>query len=149
MSFFAEELPKDGWEEEKAPYNEVSDKEGAHSEWVIWSFVRNDLRLSIIVPLTHKDAPDGVSIVQLMLAPKSIPFNSAPVATPIDATPLPIKPIETPDTGSAPSPSGNSDAASPTANSDVSETDRSPKLTRLRAACRSGSAIRESGTALE
>ena len=123
MSFFAEELPKDGWEEEKAPYNEVSDKEGAHSEWVIWSFVRNDLRLSIIVPLTHKDAPDGVSIVQLMLAPKSIPFNSAPVATPIDATPLPIKPIETPDTGSAPSPSGNSDAASPTANSDVSETD--------------------------
>lgn len=91
-SFFAKELPPDGWQEEGPPRTETGEKEGSVSKTVIYTFLKGDLRLHVQIPLTHKDAPDGVVNVNLILAPKEIQLYGSPVGTPIDSTPPPTAP---------------------------------------------------------
>lgn len=99
--FFAKELPKSGWYEEARPWTYGGEKEGAVVRTVIYSFLHqsNGLRLAVSIPLVHKDAPDGVSNVNIDLMPKDTPFFSSPIATPIDTTPIP-----TPDLGPSTTP---------------------------------------------
>jgi hypothetical protein len=93
VSFFANHLPAAGWQQEAEPSTEVGDKAGSFYETVIWSLVKEDVRLGIIIPLTHKDAPSGVTVVELVLAPKEVQMFGSPVATAIDASPPPEQPV--------------------------------------------------------
>jgi hypothetical protein len=89
VSFFAGHLALAGWQQEAEPSTETSNKAGSFSETVIWRLVNDDFRLGIIIPLTHKDAPSGVTNVELVLVPKEIQIFGSPVATAIDSTPPP------------------------------------------------------------
>jgi hypothetical protein len=102
-AFFAKGLPQDGWVEETPPRSETGEKQGSGAKWVIYSFLKGEVRLLITIPLTHKDAPDGVVSVGLTLAPKEIPFDGPPVTAGIDATPPPTPAFGTP-TGITPVP---------------------------------------------
>ncbi|MEX0681988.1 MAG: hypothetical protein WD904_06930 [Dehalococcoidia bacterium] len=88
-SFFAKELPQAGWQQESEPSTEAGEKAGVITETVVWTFVKDDLRLAILIPLTHKDAPSGVTTVEIVLAPKNVNLFGSPIATPIDSTPPP------------------------------------------------------------
>ncbi|HSP55500.1 MAG TPA: hypothetical protein VLS25_07925 [Dehalococcoidia bacterium] len=95
-SFFVKRLPSGGWQEEGPPATQSGEKEGSVSKTVMYTFLKGDLRLYIQIPLTHKDAPDGVVNVNLILAPKNVQLNGSPVGTPVDWTPLPAPVVVTP-----------------------------------------------------
>jgi hypothetical protein len=96
-SFFAEALPKVGWQEEETPWIYGGEKEGSVVQTVIYSFLHpgDGLRLAIQIPLIHKDAPDGVRVVALVVVPKEEDILGSPIATStdysIDDTPPPIQ----------------------------------------------------------
>ncbi len=91
-SFFANELPGEGWQEEGPPW--VLGKEGTSVETVIYQFVRDNVRLTIQIPLVHKDEPRGVRVVNLLVAPKDENPFASPIATGIDSTPPPTPTFE-------------------------------------------------------
>ena len=83
MSFFSQQLPAAGWQQEGAPWTETSDKGGGFYQTVISTFVKDDVRLAIVIPLTSKIASPGVvTTVELQLAPKGIQLFGSPADTP-------------------------------------------------------------------
>lgn len=98
-SFFGKELPEAGWEEEGPPWTDKGEKYGSVSETVIYTFVMEQLRLHIQIPLTFKDeaaAPGQVRHVSLILVPKEVQLHGSPVGTPVSWTPLPTPEQVTP-----------------------------------------------------
>jgi hypothetical protein len=106
VSFFAKELPLAGWQQEAEPSTESGDKGGSTYQTVIWTFVKDDVRLAIVMPLYSKDASPGVlTTVELELAPKEIQLFGSPAesaiptgsSVPSDAkTPQVVSPTEAP-----------------------------------------------------
>lgn len=98
MSFFAKELPPTGWQQELAPWTESAEHDCVlYVNTVISTFLNagNGLRLKISIPLIHKDAPVGVTNVNLTLATKEVKLFGGPVEegdkniTPFDTEPAP------------------------------------------------------------
>jgi hypothetical protein len=113
VSFFETELPKAGWEKAAAPW--TYGEEGTATETIVFSFSNADksLRLTITVPLVHKDLPRGVRVVNLNITPKDIDPFASPVGPGIDSTPPPMATGE-PGGTHAPRPSGTQKPVSET-----------------------------------
>jgi hypothetical protein len=99
-SFYEFNLSSSGWQLEAGPW-----KDPGQTQTVITTFLNDGgIRLAVLVPTVHKDAPTGVTSVQLILAPNEVDLFPSPVATGIESTPPPTPFVPGPSISVLPTP---------------------------------------------